>query len=286
MTRGRAGHIVWLLLLCLLATACNLKENGARDALPAARAVTGWNTGGEVEVFGPENLYDLVDGQADAFFAYAFREVAVQAYEGFGGGAVRVEVWEMGTPADAYGLFTTHRAGFPVSVGSGGDSDPGRRLDFWQDRFFVRISSSSSLDDGILHTFADMVSSALPAGGDPPPLVARLPRAGLVRESEIFFHQELSIQDYLWLGGQNLLTLGAETDGVLARYDVGGEVATILLIQYPDSAAASTASESLGGSELGSLVASEVNGNLLAAAFGPVSETEAKTLLTSILETD
>lgn len=286
MTRGRAGDLLWLLLLSLLVTACGLKENGVRDALPSSGAVPGWSTVGEVEAFGPENLYDLVDGQADAFFAYAFEEVAVQTYEGVSRATVRVEIWGMGTRADAYGLFTTYRAGHPVAVGSGGDSDPGRRLDFWQDRFLVRISSISPLDDDILHAFAEMASDALPAGGEPPPLVGRLPQAGLVEDSEIFFHQEISIQDYLWLGGQNLLALDAETNGVLARYKVGGEVATVLLVQYPDSKAASSALESFGGSELGSLVASEVDDNVLVAVFGPVPETEAKTLLMNVLRTD
>jgi hypothetical protein len=231
-------------------------------------------------------LYDLVDGQADAFYAYAFEEVVVQTYEGASDGTVRLEIWKVGTPADAHGLFTTYRAGHPVAVGSGGDSDPGRRLDFWQDRYLVRISSVSSLDDDTLHAFAEVVSIALPAGGEPSPLMTRLPRTGLVEDSDIFFHQEISIQDYLWLGGQNLLALGPETNGFLARYDVGGEVATVLLVQYPDGKAASSALESLRGGEVSNLVASGVNDNLLVAVFGPVSETEAKALLVNVLKTE
>ena len=286
MTRGRAGGLLCLVLLSLLATACGSEERGVRDALRAADAVAGWSAVGEVKVFGPENLYDLVDGQADSFFAYDFREVAVQTYEGARGATVRVEVWELGTAADAYGLFTTYRAGNPVAVGSGGDSDPGRRLDYWQDHFFVRISSTSSLDDSILSAFADMVSDELPNGGELPPMVASLPQVGLVERSEVFFHQEISIQDYLWLGGQNLLALGAETNGVLARYDAGGEVATVLLVQYPDSRAAALALESLAASELGSLAASDTEDNVLVAVFGSVPEKEAMRLLMNVLNHD
>jgi hypothetical protein len=286
MTRGRAGGLLCLVLLSLLATACGSEERGARDALGATEAVAGWSAVGEVEVFGPENLYDLVDGQADSFFVYAFREVAVQTYEGARGATVRVEVWELGTPADAFGLFTTFRAGNPVAVGSGGDSDPGRRLDYWQDHFFVRISSVSSLGDDILHTFAETVSDVLPAGGEPPPIVAFLPQEGMVEHSEVFFHQEISIQDYLWLGGQNLLALSAETNGVLARYDTGGAVATVLLVQYPDSKVAASALEALAGSELGSLVASDIDDNVLVVVFGSVPEKEARTLLMNILSHD
>jgi hypothetical protein len=283
MTRGRAGGFLCLVLLSLLATACGSEERGVRDALGATEAIAGWSAVEEVEVFGPENLYDLVDGQADSFFAYAFREVAVQSYEDARGATVRVEIWELGTPADAFGLFTTYRAGNPVAVGSGGDSDPGRRLDYWQDRFFVRIFSASPLDDDLLHDFADVVSDALPTGGEPPPTLAFLPQVGLVERSEVFFHQESSIQDYLWLGGQNLLVLGPETNGVLARYDTGGEIATVLLVQYPDSKAAASALESLAGGELDSLVASDREDNVLVAVFGSVPEDEARTLLMNVL---
>jgi hypothetical protein len=283
MTRGRAGGFLCLVLLSLLAMACGSEERGVRDALGATEAIAGWSAVEEVEVFGPENLYDLVDGQADSFFAYAFREVAVQTYEDARGATVRVEIWELGTPADAFGLFTTYRAGNPVAVGSGGDSDPGRRLDYWQDRFFVRIFSASPLDDDLLHDFADVVSDALPTGGEPPPTLAFLPQVGLVERSEVFFHQESSIQDYLWLGGQNLLVLGPETNGVLARYDTGGEIATVLLVQYPDSKAAASALESLAGGELDSLVASDREDNVLVAVFGSVPEDEARTLLMNVL---
>ncbi|MEJ2737194.1 MAG: hypothetical protein P8189_27145 [Anaerolineae bacterium] len=286
MTRVRAGGFLCLVLLFLLATACGLEERGARDALRTADAVADWSAEGDVEVFGPENLYDLVDGQADFFFAYAFREVAVQTYEDASGATVRVEIWELGTPADAFGVFTTYRAGSPVAVGNGGDSDPGRRLDYWQDHFFVRISSISSLDDDILHTFAEVVSDALPAGGEPPLTLAFLPQVGMVERSEVFFHQEISIQDYLWLGGQNLLALDAETNGVLARYDTGGEIATVLLVQYPDSKAAASALEALAGSEIGRLVASATRDDVLVAVFGSVSEKEARTLLMNVLSHD
>ncbi len=286
MTWGRAGGLLCLVLLSLLATACGSEERGVRDALGAAEAITGWSAVREVEVFGPENLYDLVDGQADSFFAYDFREVAAQTYEGARGATVRVEIWELGTAADAYGLFTTYRAGDPVAVGSGGDSEPGRRLDYWQDHFFVRISSTSSLDDSILSDFAEMVSDELPTGGELPPMVASLPQVGLVERSEVFFHQEISIQDYLWLGGQNLLALGAETNGVLARYDVGEEMATVLLVQYPDSRAAAVALESLAGSELNGLVVSDTEDNVLVAVFGSVPENEARTLLMNVLSHD
>jgi hypothetical protein len=249
------------------------------SALPGAGAMPGWTPISEAKVFDTETLYDLVNGQADAFFAYAFEQVAVGDYEHADGAALRIEIWQLATSADAYGLFTTHRSGTAVPIGDEGDGDPGRRLDFWQDRYFVRLFSVQAIRDSDLQAIAQMVADALPAGAEPPMLLSRLPQAGLMERDTIFYREEISIQSHLWLGGQNLLALGPETEGVLARYTVGDETATLLLVHYPDAEAALAALEALRAGGLDSLAAADVQGDLLGAVFGAVSESQARALL-------
>jgi hypothetical protein len=190
----------------------------------------------------------------------------------------------MATPADAYGLFTTYRAGVPVSVGNEGDADPGRRLDLWQDRYFVRVFARQPLPEADLRAFADAVVGVLPSGGEPPALVDRLPQDGLVAHSAVFFRLEISIQSYLWLGGENLLGLGPKTEGVLAQYDVGGQTAQLLLVQYLDAASASAGLEALQGGQVGGMVAAQARENLLGAVFGAVDEASANELMTVALK--
>jgi len=275
---------LWL-LMAFLVVGC-AQGDALSGVLPDAGQMPGWSPVGNVQRFRTTNLYDLVDGQADAFFAYGFEQVAVKTFEDDAGGTVRVEVWQVETPADAYGLFTTYRAGTPVAVGSGGDADPGRRLDFWQDRYFVRISAIPAVDPGILQDLAVGMAARLPAGGEPPSLVARLPAAGLLEGSDLFFRQEISVQDRLWLGGQNLLSLSPETEGVLASYDVGGKTAWLLLVQYPEDEQAAAALKALKAGGIESLAAAEAHGSLLAAVFGPVGEAEVGDLLTGALDGD
>ncbi|MGD9146121.1 MAG: hypothetical protein PVI80_11200 [Anaerolineae bacterium] len=277
---------VGLVLVTILLVACGTGGELPAAALPEGGAVTGWAPSGEVQIYDTENLYSLVNGQADAYFAYAFERVAVRTYEGEDGASLRVEVWQLGEPADAYGLLTTVRGGEPVLIGNGGDGDPGRRLDFWQDRYFVRLFAVSPVDDIALQAFAEQVSGKLPTGGERPAMVARLPEEGLVEESDLFFHQEISIQDQLWLGGQNLLALGPETDGVLARYEIAGGEGWLLLVQYEDNGASSAALDALRAGGISDLFAAEADRNLLAAVFGPMTEVEAQALLSSALGTD
>ena len=279
----RAGTSFMLLATLLLVAGCGRAEP-SHDLFPGRDAVPGWAPVDEVQVFDSDSLYDLVNGQADSFFVYGFEQVHVQTYENAGGGLLRIEIWQLDTASNAYGLYTMLRSGESVAIGNSGDADPGRRVDFWQDRTFVRVFSFAPENAATLEMFAAQVSSALPPGGQRPPLMERLPEEGLVEDSEVFFHQETSIQDHLWLGGQNLLSLGAETDGVLARYlfhDVG---VWLLLVEYPGDAAAAAALERLAASELDNVSAVAAEGGLLGAVFGALPGTDAEQLLMVALD--
>jgi predicted small lipoprotein YifL len=297
MTARRGWPLVWLLVALLLVALLlvalllvallSLAGCGATGApSPTTFPPPGWTPSGEEQTFDTENLYDLVDGQADAFFAYAFERVSVRNYEDDTGAALRVEVWQLATPADAYGLFTTFRAGSPVAVGREGDGDPGRRLDFWQDRYLVRLFAPQPLDDGDLTAFARALETTLPPGGDRPVLLDNLPQDGRIERSDIFFHEEISFQSYVWLGGENLLGLSQQTDGILARYDLAGEMVYLLLVWYPDAAAATAALEALQAALPAPLAAAQVDGSLLGAVLGEADQAEAGALLDLALKAE
>jgi len=267
------------LLIALLLAACGGQPSSLASVLPGADDFPDWTPIGEVEVFGREDLYDLVNGQAEAFFAYGFEQVAVRRYESTEGATLYVEVWQLATPADAYGLFTTSIAGTPVPLGNDGDADPGRRIAFWQDRYCVDVYAHQQLSGADLRNLAGAMSARLPSGGERPALLDRLPAEGLVARSTIFFHEEISIQDRLWLGGENLLGLSPQTDGVLAWYEVDGQAVQLLLVQYPGAEAASAGLAGLEGSPVGDLVRTNVHGRLLGAVFGEIDVATAGILL-------
>lgn len=281
---GRSLFIVSLFALSLLVGCARGRPASLPAVFPGANVVPGWTIARAVETFDSETLYDLVDGQADFFFAYGFEQVAVQRYRNADGVLLSVEVWQLATPADAYGLFTANVAGEPIAVGNEGDTDPGRRLAFWQDRYFVSVTAQQAVPDADLLAFAQAVALALPTGGERPPVVGRLPREGLVERSLIFFHEEISIQDRLWLGGENILGLSRETNGVLAPYDLGGAAVQLLLIEYPAAAQASAGLAALQAGGVEGLRAADARDNRLAAVFGEAGATAADELLSQVLQ--
>ena len=250
---------------------------------PADLAIADWKISKPAQTYRADNLFDLVDGQADAFFAYNFQQVTTQRYQNSEGTLLNIEVWQLAQPADAYGLFTLNRAGAPVNMGSEGDTDPGRRLAFWQDRYYVHVNANKKVPDAEITAFAQAMSAALPTGGQRPALVDRLPAQGLAERGFIFFHQELSVQDQVWLGGTNILGLSPKTDGVAARYTLDGAPARLLLIQYPEADPASAALQALRKATDLDLIAADVKGATLGAVFGKASQAAAAELLQAAL---
>ncbi len=274
--------------LILILTACQPSAPTATpfpvDLLPAGGSVSGWDAPDAVLTYERDNLYNLVDGQADAFFAYGFERVAVRRYQNAAGTLLNVEIWQLANSADAYGLFHSGMAGQPASIGMEGDSDPGRRLAFWQQRYFVSVTATKAIPDETLWTFAKEIAKRLPSGGEPPAIVKRLPAEGLVEGSALFFHEEISIQMELWLGGENILGLSQATNGMVARYAWGDQKARLLLIEYPSASEAAQGLKALRGSEVKGIAASEASSTLLAAVIGKVDADKAQMLLKKVLQ--
>lgn len=253
------------------------------DYLPASDAVAGWTRTDAPQTFTPETLYDLVDGQAEAFVAYGFDGAALGRYSGPDGAGLRIELFRLAGPADAYGLYSVSIAGERIAVGSDGDTDPGRRLAFWTDRYYVRIQAAQPVPDDVLLEFGRAVSRALPPGAERPALLQRLPAAGLEPRSARFFRDEMSIQSWLWLGGSNILGLGPAVEGVLADYTLHGAAARLLLIAYPSPEQAASARRALEAAGIDGLLAAGVKDNRLGAVFGTADPALADELLKEAL---
>ncbi len=273
------------LLPVILLTGCTALSTTSKSILESAfpGETAGWTPAKEIRLYNSENLFDLVDGQADAFFVYGFEQVAVRTYTNAAGDRLDVQLWQLATPADAYGLFTLGRSGTPSIIGNEGDAEPGRRLSFWQDRYTVHVSARQDVDDALLWDFARFVSDALPQGGEPPSLVNQLPQNGFKPREYIFFHEELSIQDRIWLGGENILNLSHDTNGVVATYEVDDTWYYLLLVEYPTANQASAGQQALQTEQVDDLLIVQAQDNMLIAVFGTGDKTHAETLMAAVL---
>ena len=237
---------------------------------------------GEAVHYDSETLFDFMNGAADLYFTYGFERLSVGQYVDRDGRVIQVEIYDTATDADAYGLFTYNSYGEPIDLGVDGELDSGYRLAFWQGPHYVQIAPREEVQNDILRAFGEAVASALPQAGQRPALVDALPGEGLQTDSVRFFREKMALDNLLWLGSDDVMGLGADTQGVVARYDVGGQGFDLLLVAFPDADRAEQARLGLEGAEL-ELIVLERGDNVLGAAIGQADAETGRALLAEAL---
>ena len=243
---------VALALSCLALSGCKDQESDRSstlvvDLLP--RQIAGWTLGDSPVVYDRETIFDYINGAGEVYRSYAFSQVAVVVYTGAQGPDITVELFDMGNPADAYGVFSYAREREETGIG-GGYEQKGRVLCFWQDRYYVCIASDERTEgsDQALLEVARAISERLPEASDPPDMVAMLPTEGLVAFSGRFFHLHQSLNYHYYLARENVLNLDLDTDAALARYAPGSTY--LLLVDYKNASDAAAAASSFQRSYL------------------------------------
>jgi hypothetical protein len=181
----RKSALFVLLALCLAwraVEASTLREGPLRAYLPADGASPGWARDGEPQEFEGGDLYIYIDGGAEIYEEYGFARVIVQDYKNAQGRSVSLEIFEMTTPAAAFGMFTFKRSGKGRATGLGRAAElDDYYLNFWKGRFLVTVTGfdeSEETINGIL-SVGRTVDAKLPEGGVEPGLVGALPAEGL-----------------------------------------------------------------------------------------------------------
>jgi len=284
MNSYRWFPLALLVVLVLIGCAEETPQANTGEFLPPADLAGGWKIAEGAELYSPETLFDYMDGEAELFFTYGFQELAVGRYIAAEGEEIRVEVYRLAEPDDAYGLYTFYRQGEEVKVGIEGSLIPGRWVTFWQNRYYVRVSADRTTDDQVLLGLARAISEKLPTEGQRPSLVEALPQEGLVPESVKFFHEKLAMDNIVWMGPENVLHLSASTDGVAATYQLGNQKAKLVLVRYPDAAQAEAALSDLKGANIEGLTAFQQQGEHLVVILHAPDARSAQRLIKQVVE--
>ncbi|UCG85516.1 MAG: hypothetical protein JSW71_16505 [Gemmatimonadota bacterium] len=202
--------------------------------------IDGWTRSDSVAIYDRETIFDYINGAGEVYRSYAFELVWVVTYTSPESPAVTVELFDMGNPADAYGVFSYSREREEAGIG-GGYEHRGSVLCFWQNRFYVCVASEPGTagSDQALVDVARAVSAELPPGSDRPNLVRLLPSEGLVPLSERFFHLHPTLNYHYYVARENLLNLNIGTNVALGRYQPGDTY--LLIVSYENESAATNA---------------------------------------------
>jgi hypothetical protein len=182
---------------------------------------------GDPEFYG-DDLFEYINGGAEAFHMYTMAAMIHQEYMG-GGAEVTVDIYDMGTPLNAFGIYSAERS--PdydfLKIGAEGYASESI-LNFVQDRFYVKLSAFMEEGDAasVLHDFAGAVSAKLGSGCEMPAELRLLPSAHRVSHSEKYVLKSP-------MGHKSL------EPALLASYVLDGKDSTVLISLADGDAAAS-----------------------------------------------
>ena len=156
-------------------------------------SIDGWENPETVDVYSPETLWDIINGAADVFMAFDFRELYWGEYAKSGDTDVYIvmEIYRQGNPIMAFGVYSQERPVTPdlIDAGVQGYAGPGF-LNFFVADCYVKIRSHDRSDAtaSAMKKMAEHVSDILDPDPKFPPIVDMLPEEHKVSLSEEFIN--------------------------------------------------------------------------------------------------
>lgn len=209
--------------------------------------IDGWKKSGQDIVHDPATLYQYINGGAELFISYDFKSMRGRklARPENPDDIINVDLFDMGNPANAFGVFSQGCETCDTSIGQGSQYSGGL-LTFWKGQYYVSILAypeSEAKRDAVLK-IGRHIAAAIQAEGALPAILSLLPDEGLVKESIRYFHHYIWLNSHYFISNENILQIDKQTEAALAKYQHGDARYFLLLLLYPGKKQAQTAYES------------------------------------------
>ena len=200
------------------------------------REINGWNAVPEDRIFDKSTIFSYINGGAEVYKAYNMQGCLSRRYTSPGGPAIMLDIFDMGSPQNAFGVFTHDTDGQVAAIGQDGRLRPGW-LSFWKYRFFVSVyaEEDTRASQKAINALAEQVAGAIQGQGAKPGLLSRLPAKGLQSENIRYLHHPILLNYHYYISDENIFQISDDTDVTLASYQIRGQNAILMLVEYPES---------------------------------------------------
>ncbi|MBI4753610.1 hypothetical protein HY793_04485 [Candidatus Desantisbacteria bacterium] len=196
---------------------------------------------GKLYCYEDDELLKHLDGTAEKYLAYKIKSLSVQEYQNDSGITLTVEIYNMLSPQDAFGIYSLDRnpeARF-VELGNEGIITS-YRVEFWKANFYVKLIHSIPGPKDDLIQIAKKLAGNINRNSKEPQLVNLLPVNDYIPRSVKFFHEKISLNNIYYIP-ENFMELNNKTNGVVGYYRNDKERAKAFIIKYPSKDLAKTA---------------------------------------------
>ncbi|MGD1009766.1 MAG: DUF6599 family protein [Candidatus Aminicenantales bacterium] len=200
-------------------------------------------------VYDAETIFQYIDGAGEVYRSYNMKVLVSRRFHKDGRPDIVVDLFDMGSSLDAFGVFTHDLDGEDADVGQGSNYKAGQ-LSFWKDRYFGSLSTEEENKDTKAAVFelGRLIAAAIPKEGPKPKLLSYLPAEGLDAGHVCYFHNHSILNYHFFVAEGDILLLEQTASAVLAPYKSARGKSFLLVVVYPDEAKAARAYDSFAKS--------------------------------------
>lgn len=191
--------------LYMLSESAFATSAGEKAKLHFPEAIAGGWKRSKVETYTADNLYEKIDGRAELYISYDVVGLICTSYrqaeKGGEGKFVDVFVYDMGSPQNAFGIYSYERVagiGKPIKLGNGGYQAAGS-IYFWKGKHYVQVVVPFEDDD--LKKACEAIAKAIDAQLQVEPVdiwgLKVFPKDGLIQDSITYIKRKAFGYDFL-----------------------------------------------------------------------------------------
>lgn len=223
-----------LLYILLLIISCSSSDNMVVNLSLKkiiSEQVDGWIAEGDTEKYNYETIFRYMNGAGEIYRMYDYRKMEVLRMVKAEQPEIKIEMFDMGSPGDAFGVFSHMREGDEAGVGEGSEYRKGL-LCFWQAKYFFCIITEQETEETkqVIFRLAEIITDFYKSSNSKPAILNILPAEHLDKNTVRYFNLQSSLNYHYFVSEENILFLGKNTKGLLAKY--GETYCYLLCIKY------------------------------------------------------
>jgi hypothetical protein len=219
----------------------------AQVTLPSDDFIQGWKKDDQTLHFQKDNLFDYINGGAEIFHEFGFKDLIVQSYKN-GEEEIVLELYQMESSESALAIYLT-RKGKENPVKDISARSTGKRYQFTILRgpYLIQVNNFSG-NEMLIPTMTKLIQPVLTEipEGNYYNIFENLPKENLVKGSERLIRGIYSLQPIFTFGEGDIFQLDGKIFGVIGDYkNENGECYSQIIIEYPDTKKSEIAFENL-----------------------------------------
>jgi hypothetical protein len=149
---------------------------------------------GEPVFYGPDDLFEYIDGAADAYLSFEFEQLAAASYAAGAKQSLTIEVYRHRDLRNAFGIYSQEKSskGKFISLGTEGYYETGV-VNFFHGPFYIKLAGIhlGGEDEKILIGAATAVAAVLPGEPRYPIVLECFPAGGRIQHSERYVARDV-----------------------------------------------------------------------------------------------